>query len=165
MLRLEFFVPNDIMKYPSLVTPSCPLSGPTFWKHGGSILSLVESFFSGSFTWVGVYVTFSKCSFRYHASTCLFMCGSKGRCLVINSSYHTYILYHNFNLGLATKERACEGVGQKWSPGITFHVPRNVKECEGMNPTFTNELSLWELESQSTPKSLKGNCRGQNLFD
>jgi hypothetical protein len=40
----------------------------------------------------------------------------------------------NPNLGLTTKVRAYKGVGQKWSPGITFHAPRSVEECEGMNP-------------------------------
>jgi hypothetical protein len=33
-----------------------------------------------------------------------------------------------------TKARACEGVGQKWNPGVTFHAPMSVGECEGMNP-------------------------------
>ncbi len=33
-----------------------------------------------------------------------------------------------------TKARACEGAGQVLRPGITFHVPRSVGECEGMNP-------------------------------
>ncbi len=40
----------------------------------------------------------------------------------------------NLSLGLTTKARACEGVGQKRSSRITFHVPVSVKECEGMNP-------------------------------
>jgi hypothetical protein len=40
----------------------------------------------------------------------------------------------NPNLGLATKAKACEGAGQERSPRITFHVPMNVGECEGMNP-------------------------------
>jgi hypothetical protein len=43
-------------------------------------------------------------------------------------------LCRNLNLKLTTKARACKGVGQKWSPTVTFHVPRSVGECEGMNP-------------------------------
>ncbi len=39
----------------------------------------------------------------------------------------------NPNLGFATKARACKGVGQEGSPGVTSHAPRNVGECEGMN--------------------------------
>jgi hypothetical protein len=40
----------------------------------------------------------------------------------------------NPNVGLATKVKACKGVGQKRSLGITFHAPGNARECEGMNP-------------------------------
>jgi hypothetical protein len=40
----------------------------------------------------------------------------------------------NSNLGLMTKARVCNGVGQKGSPRVTFHVPRSVGKCEGMNP-------------------------------
>jgi hypothetical protein len=41
---------------------------------------------------------------------------------------------YNPSLGLTTKAKACKGEGQKWSPRITFHAPKNVRECEGMNP-------------------------------
>ncbi len=43
-----------------------------------------------------VCLTFSKCSFIYHANMSPFMCRSKGRRLVINSFYHTY---NSFILG------------------------------------------------------------------
>ncbi len=43
-------------------------------------------------------------------------------------------LCHNPSLGLATKARACKGVGQERSPRITFHAPGSAKECKGMNP-------------------------------
>jgi hypothetical protein len=39
----------------------------------------------------------------------------------------------NPSLGLMTKARACEGVGQEGSSGVTFHVPGSAKECEEMN--------------------------------
>jgi hypothetical protein len=45
--------------------------------------------------------------------------------------------YHNCcnpSLGLATKARACEGVGQVGRLGATFHAPWSVGDCEGMNP-------------------------------
>ncbi len=32
--------------------------------------------------------------------------------------------------------RAYEGASQEWSLGVTFHVPKSVGECEGMNPTL-----------------------------
>jgi len=41
--------------------------------------------------------------------------------------------YRNPNLGFMTKTRACEGAGQKWSLGVTFHAPGSVGKCEGMN--------------------------------
>jgi hypothetical protein len=42
--------------------------------------------------------------------------------------------YHNPNLGLAIKARVCKGVGQEKSLEVTIHAPKNVRECEGMNP-------------------------------
>jgi hypothetical protein len=41
-----------------------------------------------------------------------------------------YIACRDPSLRLATKVRACKGVGQKGSPVVTFHVGK----CEGMNP-------------------------------
>jgi len=40
---------------------------------------------------------------------------------------------HNPSLGLVTKARACKAAGQEGIPRVTFHVPGNAKECEGMN--------------------------------
>jgi hypothetical protein len=51
------------------------------------------------------------------------------------------------------------------SSGVTFHAFGNARECEGMNPTLSSELPFWELKSQWTLKSSKGNCRGQNSLD
>jgi hypothetical protein len=72
---------------------------------------------------------------------------------------------HNPSLVLTTKARACKGLSQKWSLGITFHAPKSVRKCEGMNPTFPSELPLWELESRWTSKSSKGDYKGQNSLD
>ncbi len=44
------------------------------------------------------------------------------------------IMCHNPSLGLATKERAYKGAGQKWSSRVTFHAPESVRDYEGMNP-------------------------------
>jgi hypothetical protein len=74
-------------------------------------------------------------------------------------------IYYNPSLGLATKVKACKGVGQKWSPRVTFHAPENVGECEGMNPTLPNELSFWELESRWAPEFSESNYKGQNSLD
>jgi hypothetical protein len=40
----------------------------------------------------------------------------------------------NPSLRVATKAKACKGVGQKWSPRVTFHAPESVGEWEVMNP-------------------------------
>jgi hypothetical protein len=47
------------------------------------------------------------------------------------------------SLGFVTKAKACKGASQEGSMGVTFHTPRSVGECEGMNshtpkcaPTF-----------------------------
>jgi hypothetical protein len=40
----------------------------------------------------------------------------------------------NPSLGLATKARACKGVGQEGSLGVASHVLGSVGKCEGMNP-------------------------------
>ncbi len=66
----------------------------------------------------------------------------------------------NPSLGFATKVRACKGVGQAGSPGITFHAHGNIRKCEGMNLELPSKFPLWELESQWSPKSLKSDCKG-----
>jgi hypothetical protein len=71
----------------------------------------------------------------------------------------------NLNLGLMTKARACEGACEVWRLGVTFHVPRSVQKCEGMNLTLPSELPFWELESQWSPESSESDCRGQNRLD
>jgi len=40
-----------------------------------------------------------------------------------------------------------------------------VGECEGMNPTFPNELPLWELESHWTFEFSNSDYMGQNPLD
>jgi hypothetical protein len=67
----------------------CVFSHPTLWEPSDSVLPLVASFFGGSVTRVGVCFPSSRHFFGYHASTFSLMCGSRGKCLVINSSYHT----------------------------------------------------------------------------
>ncbi len=104
----HFPILNGNMRYPNLITLGCPLSSSTFWKPNGSILSLVVGFFwQTAYTSMSLLYFSNKCSFKYHANTSLFMCKSKGKCLVISLSYHTYIwfifspfLYNTMYLGL-----------------------------------------------------------------
>ncbi len=67
---------------------------------------------------------------------------------------------HNPNLELVTKVRACEGAGQEWSLGVTFHVLESVGECEGMNlhtPKWTPTLGVEvPMDSQIFRQRLQG---------
>jgi hypothetical protein len=72
---------------------------------------------------------------------------------------------HNPSLGLTTKARACKGASQEGSPGNTFHAPKSVGKCEGMNPHILSELPLWELESPWTLKFSENDFKGQNKLD
>jgi hypothetical protein len=74
-------------------TLRCPFSCPTFWERGGLVLPLIVGLFGGSLTRVGVCFCSNRHSFEYHANTSPFMCGFKGRRLVINSCYHISILF------------------------------------------------------------------------
>jgi hypothetical protein len=69
----------------------------------------------------------------------------------------------NPNLGLATKAKAYKGVGQEWSPRVTFHAPDSAGECEGLNPPTPKWAST--LGIIGTPKYSEGDCRGQNSLD
>jgi hypothetical protein len=88
----HFFIPDGTMRHSSPAIPSLSLLGPTLWKPNGLILSPVIVFFDRSLTRVRLYLTSNKCSFIYHANTFLFMCGSRGKCLVVNLSYHIDLL-------------------------------------------------------------------------
>ncbi len=37
------------------------------------------------------------------------------------------------SFGLMTKAKACKGASREGSLGVTFHIPKSVGECEGMN--------------------------------
>jgi len=88
----HFLVPNGTMKHSSLAIPSRSLLSLTLWKPSGLVLSPVIVFFGRSPTQVGIYLTFNRCFFIYHASTFSLVCGSKGKHLVINLSYHIDLL-------------------------------------------------------------------------
>jgi len=44
-----------------------------------------------------------------------------------------FVICCNPSLGLATKARACKGMGQEGSMGVTSHALRSVGKCEGIN--------------------------------
>jgi hypothetical protein len=67
-------------------------------------------------------------------------------------------------LGLRPKQGLAK-VRTKSEPENQVFYSRGARKCERMNPTLSSELPLWELESQWTFESLKGNWRVQNLLD
>jgi hypothetical protein len=66
----HFPIPDGIIKYMGHVTLGCRFLSPTFWE--------LSSFFGGSPTWARICFTFSRCFFKHHANTSLFMCEFKG---------------------------------------------------------------------------------------
>jgi hypothetical protein len=84
--------------------------------------------------------------------------------LLVPYAFSKVVMWHcrSLRLGLTPKARACKGVGQEKSLGVTFHVPGSVGECEGMNPTLPSELPLWKLEFRWILESSQGDYRGQN---
>jgi hypothetical protein len=84
---------NGTMRCSSHVTLRCTFSCPTFWELSGLVLTPIVGFFGELLTWAQVCFLFSRCSFKYCISTSLFMCRSRGKRLVINSSYHTNISF------------------------------------------------------------------------
>jgi hypothetical protein len=82
-----------------------------------------------------------------------------------SESFNNMSICHNPSLGFTTKARACKVVGQKWARESHFMLPGTQESVREWTPTLPSELPLWELESQSTSESSKGDCRGQNSFD
>ncbi len=89
----HFHILDTITRCPSHVTPNCSFWSPILWEPNGLVLSLVASFFGGSLTWTRFCFASSRHSFKYHTNMSSFMCRSKGKCLVINLSYHTKISF------------------------------------------------------------------------
>ncbi len=55
---------------------------------------------------------------------------------------------------VTTKAKACKGVGQKWSPKVTFHAPTSVGKCEGMNPHTPKWAFILGVGVSRTPNGL-----------
>ncbi len=70
----------------------------------------------------------------------------------------------NPSLGLTTKARGCKGVGQEWSPGITFHAPKNVGKCEGMNPHTPKWTLALGVVVLMDSQIFKGRLQGSKLI-
>jgi hypothetical protein len=85
--------------------------------------------------WVWLYIYFSKWS-KHSFHQLSYWNFYQPFSIVKHNLDH--LLCHNPSLGLAIKAGACKGASQEWSPGVPFHAPRNVGECERMNPHTPN---------------------------
>jgi hypothetical protein len=86
-----------------------------------------------------------------------------------------------------TKAKACKGVGQEWSPGVTFHARGKCRKMWGNEPAHSqmnSHFGSWSFDGFSnfqkaivgsklsnfqraivgvkTLEFSKGDCRGQN---
>jgi len=62
-----------------------------------------------------------------------------------------------------TKARACKVAGQKGSVGVTPHAPRNVRECEGMNPHTPKGISTLGVGVPVDFQIFRGRFQGSKL--
>jgi hypothetical protein len=104
--------------------------------------------------------------------SCSMVNGFMLKCVFVRMCLHSYAHWeflshdncHNLSLGLMTKAKAYKGASQEWSMGGTFHVPKNVGECERMNPTFPSEFPFWGWISMDF-RIFKEQLQGSNPFD
>jgi len=84
-------------------------------------------------------------------------------CPIIIASCGQYC--HNPSLGLTIKARAYKGVVQEWSLGVTFHAPKSVGKCEGMNPHTPKWSPTLGVEILMDSKTFKRWLQGSNSLD
>jgi hypothetical protein len=77
---------------------------------------------------------------------------------------NTHINCHNPSIKLATKAKACKGVGQEESPGVTSHTSKNAKECEGMNPHTPKWTTILGIRISVDSQISKGRLQGAKLI-
>jgi hypothetical protein len=61
-----------------------------------------------------------------------------------------------------------QGHGKVWAKSVIRQSHTHFWECKRVwrsEPTHSQEVTLWELDSQRTPKSLESGLRGQNSLD
>jgi len=85
------------------------------------------------------YVVLSSDS--HSQSPCLVRHTNFGECC-INGSYAHWLWWLWTNV---TKARACKGASQEWSLRVTFHAPRSVRKCEGMNLHIPKWVPILEI--------------------
>jgi hypothetical protein len=60
---------------------------------------------------------------------------------------------------------AYEGADQEWNPGVTFHAPKSVGECEGMNLHIHKWTLTLGVGVPMDSQVFWTNFRGQNPMD
>jgi hypothetical protein len=128
----------------------------------------LQVFFIKSPTRTRVCFVSNRRCFKYHVSTFLLMCGFKGGCLVINSSYHTCILFipnpFPYNITymyqLATSYDCLSLTVLVWSYHWWFKysfvsMPCG-SECTTAHDTFWDTIItlLWRMEHMFKKRSL-----------
>ncbi len=63
-----------------------------------------------------------------------------------------------------TKAKAYKDVGQKWSMGVTFHAPRSLGKCEGMNPHTPKWAPTLGIRVLMDSQMFKGKLQGSKLI-
>jgi len=72
--------------------------------------------------------------------------------------------YHNPNLRLAIKAKACKRARQEGDLRGTSYTPGSAWSAREWTLTLPRQLPFGELESRRTPESSRSDCRGQNLL-
>jgi hypothetical protein len=78
---------------------------------------------------------------------------------------HMNNYYCHLSFKLVTKVRVGNSAGQKWSLGVTFHAPRSVGECEGMNPHTPKWTPTLGVRVPMDSQFFKKWFQGQNTLD
>jgi hypothetical protein len=69
----------------------------------------------------------------------------------------------NLSLGLATKARVGKVAGQEGSPRVAPHVPRSIRECEGMNLHTPKGVSTLGVGVLVDSRIFRGQLQGSKL--
>jgi hypothetical protein len=71
---------------------------------------------------------------------------------------------HNPSFGFTTKTRAYKGASQKWSLKVTFHAPRSVGECEGMNLHIPKWVTILGVRVFMDSRIFEGRLQGSKFI-
>ncbi len=96
---------------------------------------------------------------------CLLVCSSIPSNILILFKLRTTQKWRNLSLGLGSRPGLAKVRAKYEAQESHFMLPGVQKKVRERTFTLPNELSLWELESQWTPKFWKRDFKGQNPLD